>query len=220
MEKDRLHTVNDGEVERLVERWMSDECFNAVMSFFQAKSKLWAKLFFSGSREQTFSQQQIFSMNSAHDLWFHLHFQFAHKQKNLEISVKSFYASLKKFIDKLSHFLDMEWKFASCWFNTFNPSAAQKPVSLNSSWCLYVNSVKVPSTLCKIFRFNFTSIKTVCNDQMCFMQIFTLFQFTLKLVSQRTNRFINLIETSTWKFCFFYFLLKSMKKFAGKPGFL
>lgn len=40
MEKDRLHTVNDGEVERLVERWMSDECFNAVMSFFQAKSKL------------------------------------------------------------------------------------------------------------------------------------------------------------------------------------
>lgn len=113
MEKDRLHTVNDGEVERLVERWMSDECFNAVMSFFQAKSKLWAKLFFSGSRKQTLSQQQIFSMNSAHDLWFHLHFQFAHKQKNLEISVKSFYASLKKFIDKLSHFLDMEWKFAA-----------------------------------------------------------------------------------------------------------
>uniref|UniRef100_A0A8P4K776 ACB domain-containing protein n=1 Tax=Dicentrarchus labrax TaxID=13489 RepID=A0A8P4K776_DICLA len=40
MEKERLHAVNDAEVERLVERWMSDECFNAVMSFFQAKAKL------------------------------------------------------------------------------------------------------------------------------------------------------------------------------------
>lgn len=40
MEKDRLHAVNDAEVERLVERWTSDECFNAIMSFFQAKSKL------------------------------------------------------------------------------------------------------------------------------------------------------------------------------------
>uniref|UniRef100_A0A3P8RR06 Enoyl-CoA delta isomerase 2 n=1 Tax=Amphiprion percula TaxID=161767 RepID=A0A3P8RR06_AMPPE len=39
-EKDRLHAVNDAEVERLVERWTSDECFNAIMSFFQAKSKL------------------------------------------------------------------------------------------------------------------------------------------------------------------------------------
>ncbi|XP_068160065.1 enoyl-CoA delta isomerase 2 [Antennarius striatus] len=39
-EKDRLHAVNDAEVELLVERWMSDECFNAVMSFFQAKAKL------------------------------------------------------------------------------------------------------------------------------------------------------------------------------------
>ncbi|KAM9774475.1 enoyl-CoA delta isomerase 2, mitochondrial [Syngnathus typhle] len=40
MEKERLHAVNDAEVERLTERWTSDECFNAVMSFFQAKSKL------------------------------------------------------------------------------------------------------------------------------------------------------------------------------------
>lgn len=40
MEKERLHAVNDAEVERLVERWMSDECFNAVMSFFQNKAKL------------------------------------------------------------------------------------------------------------------------------------------------------------------------------------
>ncbi|XP_039646737.1 enoyl-CoA delta isomerase 2, mitochondrial isoform X1 [Perca fluviatilis] len=40
MEKDRLHAVNDAEVERLMERWTSDECFNAVMSFFQAKAKL------------------------------------------------------------------------------------------------------------------------------------------------------------------------------------
>ncbi|XP_077364479.1 enoyl-CoA delta isomerase 2-like isoform X1 [Festucalex cinctus] len=40
VEKERLHAVNDAEVERLIERWMSDECFNAVMSFFQAKAKL------------------------------------------------------------------------------------------------------------------------------------------------------------------------------------
>ncbi|XP_054478873.1 enoyl-CoA delta isomerase 2, mitochondrial [Anoplopoma fimbria] len=40
MEKDRLHAVNDAEVKRLTERWTSDECFNAVMSFFQAKAKL------------------------------------------------------------------------------------------------------------------------------------------------------------------------------------
>ncbi|XP_034416017.1 enoyl-CoA delta isomerase 2, mitochondrial isoform X1 [Cyclopterus lumpus] len=39
-EKDRLHSVNDAEVELLTERWKSDECFNAVMSFFQAKAKL------------------------------------------------------------------------------------------------------------------------------------------------------------------------------------
>nr|XP_046148297.1 enoyl-CoA delta isomerase 2-like isoform X2 [Oncorhynchus gorbuscha] len=39
-EKERLHTVNDQEVERLVERWLSDECKQAIMSFFQAKSKL------------------------------------------------------------------------------------------------------------------------------------------------------------------------------------
>uniref|UniRef100_A0A3Q2Z2N8 Enoyl-CoA delta isomerase 2 n=1 Tax=Hippocampus comes TaxID=109280 RepID=A0A3Q2Z2N8_HIPCM len=40
VEKERLHAVNDAEVDRLIERWMSDECFNAVMSFFQAKAKL------------------------------------------------------------------------------------------------------------------------------------------------------------------------------------
>lgn len=39
-EKERLHAVNDAEVERLVERWTSDECFKAIMSFFQNKSKL------------------------------------------------------------------------------------------------------------------------------------------------------------------------------------
>ncbi|KAK5849532.1 hypothetical protein PBY51_013860 [Eleginops maclovinus] len=39
-EKQRLHEVNDAEVERLTERWTSDECFNAVMSFFQNKAKL------------------------------------------------------------------------------------------------------------------------------------------------------------------------------------
>ncbi|XP_070784152.1 enoyl-CoA delta isomerase 2 [Enoplosus armatus] len=40
MERERLHAVNDAEVERLMERWTSDECFNAVMNFFQAKAKL------------------------------------------------------------------------------------------------------------------------------------------------------------------------------------
>ncbi|XP_034039611.1 enoyl-CoA delta isomerase 2, mitochondrial [Thalassophryne amazonica] len=40
LQKERLHSTNDAEVERLIERWTSDECFNAVMSFFQAKSKL------------------------------------------------------------------------------------------------------------------------------------------------------------------------------------
>ncbi|KAI1889231.1 hypothetical protein AGOR_G00177020 [Albula goreensis] len=40
VEKERLHAVNDQEVERLVERWLSDECMNAIMSFFQAKAKL------------------------------------------------------------------------------------------------------------------------------------------------------------------------------------
>ncbi|XP_026218087.1 enoyl-CoA delta isomerase 2, mitochondrial [Anabas testudineus] len=40
MEKERLYAVNDAEVERLIERWTSDECFNAIMSFFQGKAKL------------------------------------------------------------------------------------------------------------------------------------------------------------------------------------
>ncbi|XP_061570020.1 enoyl-CoA delta isomerase 2, mitochondrial [Cololabis saira] len=40
VDKERLYAVNDAEVERLMERWQSDECFNAVMSFFQARAKL------------------------------------------------------------------------------------------------------------------------------------------------------------------------------------
>ncbi|XP_047205603.1 enoyl-CoA delta isomerase 2, mitochondrial [Girardinichthys multiradiatus] len=40
VEKERLYAVNNAEVERLMERWTSEECFNAVMSFFQAKAKL------------------------------------------------------------------------------------------------------------------------------------------------------------------------------------
>ncbi|XP_029003771.1 enoyl-CoA delta isomerase 2, mitochondrial isoform X2 [Betta splendens] len=40
VEKERLHAVNDTEVDRLIERWTSDECFKAVMSFFQSKAKL------------------------------------------------------------------------------------------------------------------------------------------------------------------------------------
>ncbi|MCJ8728958.1 hypothetical protein PDJAM_G00010510 [Pangasius djambal] len=39
VEKDRLHAVNDAEVERLMERWLSDECMQAIMSFFKAKTK-------------------------------------------------------------------------------------------------------------------------------------------------------------------------------------
>ncbi|KAB5587180.1 hypothetical protein PHYPO_G00009950 [Pangasianodon hypophthalmus] len=39
VEKDKLHAVNDAEVERLMERWLSDECMQAIMSFFQAKAK-------------------------------------------------------------------------------------------------------------------------------------------------------------------------------------
>ncbi|KAG7267219.1 hypothetical protein CRUP_004560 [Coryphaenoides rupestris] len=39
-EMERLHTVNDAEVDRLLERWQSDECMSAIMSFFQGKSKL------------------------------------------------------------------------------------------------------------------------------------------------------------------------------------
>ncbi|XP_066580213.1 enoyl-CoA delta isomerase 2 isoform X2 [Amia ocellicauda] len=40
VEKEKLHHVNEQECERLVERWLSDECMNAIMSFFQGKSKL------------------------------------------------------------------------------------------------------------------------------------------------------------------------------------
>uniref|UniRef100_A0AAR2L0C4 Enoyl-CoA delta isomerase 2 n=1 Tax=Pygocentrus nattereri TaxID=42514 RepID=A0AAR2L0C4_PYGNA len=40
VEKDQLHAVNVTEVERLKERWVSDECMQAIMSFFQGKSKL------------------------------------------------------------------------------------------------------------------------------------------------------------------------------------
>lgn len=39
-ERDTLLAVNDHEVERLVERWVSDECMQAIMGFFQAKAKL------------------------------------------------------------------------------------------------------------------------------------------------------------------------------------
>ncbi|KAM4606108.1 enoyl-CoA delta isomerase 2 [Polymixia lowei] len=40
VDRQRLHEVNDSEVERLVERWLSDECMEAVMGFFQNKAKL------------------------------------------------------------------------------------------------------------------------------------------------------------------------------------
>ncbi|XP_044280470.1 enoyl-CoA delta isomerase 2-like isoform X1 [Varanus komodoensis] len=40
MEKKTLYEVNSQECERLKERWLSDECMNAIMNFFQKKSKL------------------------------------------------------------------------------------------------------------------------------------------------------------------------------------
>ncbi|XP_072184483.1 enoyl-CoA delta isomerase 2 isoform X2 [Excalfactoria chinensis] len=40
MEKEKLHAVNRQECEILTERWLSDECLNALVTFFQRKSKL------------------------------------------------------------------------------------------------------------------------------------------------------------------------------------
>ncbi|XP_050174184.1 enoyl-CoA delta isomerase 2 isoform X3 [Myiozetetes cayanensis] len=40
VEKEKLHAVNSKECEVLTERWLSDECVNAIVSFFQKKSKL------------------------------------------------------------------------------------------------------------------------------------------------------------------------------------
>ncbi|XP_069586819.1 enoyl-CoA delta isomerase 2-like isoform X1 [Ranitomeya imitator] len=39
-EKEKLHAVNAQECERLIERWLSEECMNAIISFFQKKAKL------------------------------------------------------------------------------------------------------------------------------------------------------------------------------------
>ncbi|XP_010122339.1 PREDICTED: enoyl-CoA delta isomerase 2, mitochondrial [Chlamydotis macqueenii] len=40
IDKEKLHAVNSKECEVLKERWLSDECINAIVSFFQKKSKL------------------------------------------------------------------------------------------------------------------------------------------------------------------------------------
>lgn len=40
LEKEKLHEVNKRECETLRERWLSEECVNAIVSFFQKKSKL------------------------------------------------------------------------------------------------------------------------------------------------------------------------------------
>ncbi|NXJ75028.1 ECI2 isomerase, partial [Trogon melanurus] len=40
LEKEKLHEVNRKECEVLKERWLSDECVNAIASFFQRRSKL------------------------------------------------------------------------------------------------------------------------------------------------------------------------------------
>lgn len=37
MEKDILHQVNDAECDRLVERWVSEDCMNAIINFFSRK---------------------------------------------------------------------------------------------------------------------------------------------------------------------------------------
>lgn len=37
MEKDILHKVNDAECDRLVERWTSEDCINAIVNFFNRK---------------------------------------------------------------------------------------------------------------------------------------------------------------------------------------
>ncbi|KAG8442441.1 hypothetical protein GDO86_011285 [Hymenochirus boettgeri] len=39
-EKEKLHAVNHQECERLKERWLSEECMNAIISFFQKRAKL------------------------------------------------------------------------------------------------------------------------------------------------------------------------------------
>ncbi|XP_018425955.1 PREDICTED: enoyl-CoA delta isomerase 2, mitochondrial-like [Nanorana parkeri] len=39
-EKEKLHAVNREECERLKERWLSEECMNAIISFFQKRVKL------------------------------------------------------------------------------------------------------------------------------------------------------------------------------------
>lgn len=39
-EKEKLHAVNIEECQRLKERWLSDECMNAIISFFQKRVKL------------------------------------------------------------------------------------------------------------------------------------------------------------------------------------
>nr|XP_033790686.1 enoyl-CoA delta isomerase 2, mitochondrial-like isoform X2 [Geotrypetes seraphini] len=40
LDKEKLHEVNRQECKRLIERWLSDECTNAIMNYFQRKSKL------------------------------------------------------------------------------------------------------------------------------------------------------------------------------------
>jgi len=40
IDRAELHKVNDAECDRLVERWTSEDCINAIMKFFAAKSKM------------------------------------------------------------------------------------------------------------------------------------------------------------------------------------
>ena len=36
-ERDILHKTNQAECDRLIERWTSEDCMNAIMKFFQRK---------------------------------------------------------------------------------------------------------------------------------------------------------------------------------------
>ena len=39
-ERELLHAVNQAECDRLLERWQSEDCMQAIMKFFSRKSKV------------------------------------------------------------------------------------------------------------------------------------------------------------------------------------
>ncbi len=44
MDRDALHKANEKECELLEERWQSQECFDAVLKFFQKQAEAKSKL--------------------------------------------------------------------------------------------------------------------------------------------------------------------------------